>query len=252
MGTIIKVRDLYKAFEDHEVLCGATLDIEEGKITTVIGKSGTGKSVLLKNIIGIFKPDSGEIFYRDSKITDMKPEELLEFRKKIGYLFQNAALFDFMTVKENISFPLVEQLGMKPGKKLDNRVAELLDLVELPGIENKFPSELSGGMRKRVGLARAIAVEPEIVLFDEPTTGLDPILAQNIDNLIIKVNRELNMTCIVISHDIPSTLESADMVALLFDGTIQFFGSPMQAMNSDHKILKQFISNSYRSRKEIR
>jgi len=252
MNTIIKVRDLFKAFHDHEVLKGVSLDIEEGKITTVIGKSGTGKSVLLKNIIGILKPDSGEIFYRDSKINDIKPQELLEFRKKIGYLFQNAALFDFMTVKENIAFPLVEQLGMKSGKKLDDRVAKLLDLVELPGIENKFPSELSGGMRKRVGLARAIAVEPEIVLFDEPTTGLDPILAQSIDSLIIKVNRELNMTCIVISHDIPSTLESADKVALLFDGTIQFSGTPDEVMRSDHDILKQFISNSFRSRGEIK
>jgi len=250
MSTIIKVRDVYKAFEDHEVLTGVSLGIEERKITTVIGKSGTGKSVLLKNIIGIFKPDSGEIFYRDSKITEMKPLELLEFRKKIGYLFQNAALFDFMTVKENIAFPLVEQLGMKPGNKLEDRVAQLLDLVELPGIENKFPSELSGGMRKRVGLARSIAVEPEIVLFDEPTTGLDPILAQNIDNLIIKVNRELNMTCIVISHDIPSTLESADHIALLYDGTIQFSGTADEAKNSDHEILKQFISNSFRSLKE--
>jgi phospholipid/cholesterol/gamma-HCH transport system ATP-binding protein len=251
MNTIIKVKDLFKAFEDHEVLKGVSLDIEEGKITTVIGKSGTGKSVLLKNIIGILKPDSGEIFYRDSRINDIKPHELLEFRKKIGYLFQNAALFDFMTVKENIAFPLVEQLGMRSGKKLDDRVAKLLDLVELPGIENKFPSELSGGMRKRIGLARAIAVEPEIVLFDEPTTGLDPILAQSIDSLIIKVNRELNMTCIVISHDIPSTLQSADKVALLFDGTIQFVGSPAEAMTSDHEILKQFISNSFRSRGEI-
>lgn len=248
---IIKINNLFKAFHDHEVLKGVSLDIDEGKITTVIGKSGTGKSVLLKNIIGILKPDSGEIFYRDSKINDMKPQELLEFRKKIGYLFQNAALFDFMTVKENIVFPLVEQLGMSLGKKLDDRVAKLLDLVELPGIENKFPSELSGGMRKRVGLARAIAVEPEIVLFDEPTTGLDPILAQSIDSLIIKVNRELNMTCIVISHDIPSTLESADKVALLFDGTIQFVGSSAEAMKSDHEILKQFISNSFRSRGEI-
>ena len=252
MNTIIKVRDLFKAFHDHEVLKGVSLDIEEGKITTVIGKSGTGKSVLLKNIIGILEPDSGEIFYRDSKINDIKPHELLEFRKKIGYLFQNAALFDFMTVKENIAFPLVEQLGMKSGKNLDERVAELLDLVELPGIENKFPSELSGGMKKRVGLARAIAVEPEIVLFDEPTTGLDPILAQSIDSLIIKVNRELNMTCIVISHDIPSTLESADKVALLFDGTIQFSGTPDEVMRSDHDILKQFISNSFRSRGEIK
>lgn len=245
-NAIVRVRDLCKSFGDHKILNGVTLDIEEGKITAVIGKSGTGKSVLLKNIIGILKPDSGQIFFRDQEITKMDQQELLEVRKNIGYLFQDAALFDFMSVEDNIKFPLVEQLGMKNGPELANRVRELLELVELPGTEKKFPSELSGGMRKRVGLARAIAVRPQIVLFDEPTTGLDPILAESIDGLIDMVNRELNMTCIVISHDIASVFRHADKIALLYDGVIQFSGTPEEALASEHAVLKKFISNSFR------
>ncbi|HNW82015.1 MAG TPA: ATP-binding cassette domain-containing protein [bacterium] len=247
MGSIIvKVENVVKSFKDVKVLTGVNLEIEEGKITTIIGKSGTGKSVLLKNIIGIMKPDSGKIFFKDSEITAMTGIELLAVRKNIGYLFQDAALFDFMTVAENISFPLVEQLGIEKQSELKEKVEKLLDLIELPGIENKFPSELSGGMRKRVGLARAIAVEPKIVLFDEPTTGLDPILAESIDKLIEKVNKDLNMTCIVISHDIASTFRRADKIAFLYEGTIQFFGSPEEALKSKHAVLKQFISNSFR------
>ena len=244
--TIVKVRNVFKSFGEHKILSGVDLDIEEGRITAVIGKSGTGKSVLLKNIIGIMKPDKGEIFFRDKDIVKMNKEELLEIRKNIGYLFQDAALFDFMSVEDNIKFPLVEQLGMKEGKELSGRVAELLELVGLPGTEKKFPSELSGGMRKRVGLARAIAVKPKIVLFDEPTTGLDPILAESIDELIDMVNKELNMTCVVISHDIASVFRHADKIALLYDGVIQFCGNPDEAYASDHEVLRHFISNSFR------
>lgn len=244
--TIVKVRNVFKSFGEHKILNGVDLDIEEGCITAVIGKSGTGKSVLLKNIIGIMKPDKGEIFFRDKDIVKMNKEELLEIRKNIGYLFQDAALFDFMSVEDNIKFPLVEQLGMKEGKELSGRVAELLELVGLPGTEKKFPSELSGGMRKRVGLARAIAVKPKIVLFDEPTTGLDPILAESIDELIDMVNKELNMTCVVISHDIASVFRHADKIALLYDGVIQFCGKPDEAYASEHEVLRHFISNSFR------
>ena len=244
--TIVKVRNVFKSFGEHKILNGVDLDIEEGRITAVIGKSGTGKSVLLKNIIGIMKPDKGEIFFRDKDIVKMNKEELLEIRKNIGYLFQDAALFDFMSVEDNIKFPLVGQLGMKEGKELSGRVAELLELVGLPGTEKKFPSELSGGMRKRVGLARAIAVKPKIVLFDEPTTGLDPILAESIDELIDMVNKELNMTCVVISHDIASVFRHADKIALLYDGVIQFCGNPDEAYASEHEVLRHFISNSFR------
>lgn len=243
---IVSVHDLHKAFGDIKVLEGLSIDIEEGKVTTIIGKSGTGKSVLLKNIIGIMKPEKGEIFFAGNDITKLADHELLEMRKNIGYLFQDAALFDFMNVEDNIGFPLAEQLGMKDHTAIKARVTELLDLVELPGIEKKYPSELSGGMRKRVGLARAIAVEPKIVLFDEPTTGLDPILAESIDTLIMKVNHELNMTCVVISHDIASTFRRSDRVALLYEGSIQFFGTPAEAVLSEHPVLQQFISNSFR------
>ncbi|MBO4711357.1 ATP-binding cassette domain-containing protein [bacterium] len=245
-NAIVRVRNLYKSFGEHKILNGVDLDIEEGRITAVIGKSGTGKSVLLKNIIGILKPDKGEVFFRDSDIAKMNKEELLEIRKNIGYLFQDAALFDFMSVEDNIKFPLVEQLGMKNSKELSERVGELLELVGLPGTEKKFPSELSGGMRKRVGLARAIAVNPRIVLFDEPTTGLDPILAESIDALIDMVNKELNMTCVVISHDIASVFRHADKIALLYDGVIQFCGTPDEALTSKHEVMQRFISNSFR------
>jgi phospholipid/cholesterol/gamma-HCH transport system ATP-binding protein len=246
-NTLVEVKGLFKRFKDNEVLKGVDISIEEGKVTTVIGKSGTGKSVLLKNIIGIMKPDKGEIFFNEENILSLSDQKLLELRRSIGYLFQDAALFDFMTVEENIAFPLVEQLGLKDKDLIKNRVEELLKLVELPGIENKLPSELSGGMRKRVGLARAIAVEPKIVLFDEPTTGLDPILAESINELIMKVNRELKMTCVVISHDIASTFERADKVAFLYEGVIEFFGTPKEAFKHDHEILKKFISNAFKS-----
>ena len=243
---IVEVKDLYKNFENNEVLKGVNISIEKEKITTIIGKSGTGKSVLLKNIIGIMKPDKGEIFFNGENIVSMPNHKLLDLRKSIGYLFQDAALFDFMTVEENITFPLVEQLGEKDRSKLKKRVAELLELVELPGIENKLPSELSGGMRKRVGLARSIAVEPKMVLFDEPTTGLDPILAESINELIMRVNSELKMTCVVISHDIASTFQRADKVAFLYEGVIEFFGTPKEAVNCEHEILQSFISNAFK------
>lgn len=250
---IVRVENLHKSFGEHKILNGVTLDIEEGELTTIIGKSGAGKSVLLKNIIAILKPDEGRIFFRGEELTKMNSRELLELRKKMGYLFQDAALFDFMSVEENIKFPLVEQLGMREGKELKSRVAKLLDLVELPGIEKKFPAELSGGMKKRVGLARAIAVEPQIVLFDEPTTGLDPILAESIDELIARVKRELKMTCVAISHDISSAFRYSDKIALLYEGVIQFYGSSAEAAASKHPILKQFVSNSFRrlSREQI-
>ncbi len=243
---IIRVENLHKAFGTNNVLEGVDIQIEEGKVTTIIGKSGIGKSVLLKNIIGIMKPDKGKIFFKGEDVTALPKSKLLELRKNMGYLFQDAALFDFMTVEENISFPIIEQLKIKSRSEIKKRVAKLLDLVELPGIEKRMPSELSGGMRKRVGLARAIAVEPQVVLFDEPTTGLDPILAENINELIMMVNKKLSMTCLVISHDIASTFRRTDKVAFLHDGTIGFFGNPDEAVASKHPVLKKFISNSFR------
>lgn len=247
---ILEIKNLNKSFGKQQVLKDLSIDFEREKITAIIGKSGTGKSVLLKNIIGIMKPDSGQILYNGRDIVLIKDEELLEIRKDFGYLFQDAALFDSMTVGENISFPMIEMLGEKDGSKIKKKVADMLDIVELPGIENKYPSELSGGMRKRVGLARALAVHPKIVLFDEPTTGLDPILAQSIDELIVKVNKEFKVTCIEISHDIAASFRVASKVAFMFEGAIEFFGTPSEALKYDHPVLKSFIENTFNKCKE--
>jgi phospholipid/cholesterol/gamma-HCH transport system ATP-binding protein len=241
---IIHINELHKAFGEQKVLNGVNLKIEKGKITIIIGKSGTGKSVLLKNIIGILKPDSGHITYKGDDITTFSRDKILDMRRDFGYLFQDAALFDFMNVGENIAFPMVEQLEITDEKELSEKVAYLLDLIDLPGIESKLPSELSGGMRKRVGLARALAVDPKIILFDEPTTGLDPILADSIDNLIVKVTREMNLTSLIISHDIPSAFHIGDKIAFLYDGLIAFDGTPAEAEKSDHPVLQRFIANS--------
>lgn len=241
---IIHIEDLHKSFGAQQVLSGVNLKVEKGKITIIIGKSGTGKSVLLKNIIGILKPDSGLISYKGDDITAFKIDRILEMRKDFGYLFQDAALFDFMDVGENIAFPMVEQLQLTNKKEIAEKVAHLLELIDLPGIEKKLPSELSGGMRKRVGLARAIAVDPKIILFDEPTTGLDPILADSIDKLIVKVTREMDLTSLIISHDIPSAFHIGDKIAFLYDGVIAFNGTPREAEKSDHPVLQRFIANS--------
>ncbi len=242
---ILEVKNIKKSFGAQEILKGVSLQFEKGKITVIIGKSGTGKSVLIKNIIGILKPDSGEIFYEGRNMLAAKEDELLSIRKNFGYLFQDAALFDSMNVEENIAFPMIEQLKMKDKALISKKVSYLLDLIELPGVQKKYPSELSGGMRKRVGLARALAIEPKIILFDEPTTGLDPILAESIDNLTLKINKELGLTCIVISHDIAATFRIADKIAFLFEGNIAFFGTPAEADNHPHPVIKKFIENTF-------
>ncbi len=243
---ILEVKNLHKSFGDQKILDGVNLTFERGKISVIIGKSGTGKSVLLKNIIGILSPEKGSIIYEGKEMVGASEMEWLDMRRSFGYLFQDAALFDSMNVEENIAFPMVELLGMKRGPEMSRKVSNLLELIELPGIERKLPSELSGGMRKRVGLARALAVEPKVILFDEPTTGLDPILAESIDNLTLKINRELGLTCIVISHDIAATFRIADRIAFLYEGNIEFFGTPTEAEKSAHPVLNQFIENTFK------
>jgi phospholipid/cholesterol/gamma-HCH transport system ATP-binding protein len=245
MDIIISVRGLTKAFPDNKVLTGVDIDFPRGKITSIIGQSGTGKSVLFKNIIGIMKPDAGSILVDGQDITRIPERELRKVRKRFGYCFQDAALFDSMTVEENILFPLREVVGMKDKKRMKKIVQEKLEWIELPGIEKKFPSELSGGMRKRVGVARTLAIEPDILLFDEPTTGLDPVLGESINALIHKVNKEIGLTCIVISHDIIGTFNIADKIAFLADGAIQADGTPEEVAGSSHPILKKFLENSF-------
>ncbi len=237
---MIQLIDIHKSFGSNVVLNGLNLSIEKGEVTVIIGRSGGGKSVLLKHIIGLIRPDAGAINIDGKDITRFNDRELNRLRKKFGMLFQEAALFDSMTVGQNIAFPLEEHTKLKSGEIMEI-VREKLGQVGLTGIENKMPSELSGGMKKRVGLARAIALEPEILLFDEPTTGLDPIMSDAIGRLIVDIQSKLNVTCIVISHDIYGTLRIAHKIAMLYDGVIIESGTPEEIKNSGNPVLQQFI-----------
>ena len=240
---MIRLIDVHKSFGKQKVLDGLNLEIEDGKTTVIIGKSGGGKSVLLKHIIGLLKPDSGKVLIDDVDIAKLNDKELNEVRKKFGMLFQDAALFDSMNVGENVAFPLREHTKKKE-KEIEEIVRERLNAVGLSGVENKMPSELSGGMRKRVGLARAVAMLPQIVLFDEPTTGLDPIMTEAINELIISTQKNFNLTCIVISHDIQSIFEVGHKIAMLYDGKIVEYGTPEEIRKSDNPVLTQFLSGS--------
>ena len=240
---MIRLIDVHKSFGKQKVLDGLNLEIEDGKTTVIIGKSGGGKSVLLKHIIGLLKPDSGKVLIDDVDIAKLNDKELNEVRKKFGMLFQDAALFDSMNVGENVAFPLREHTKKKEDE-IEEIVRERLKAVGLSGVENKMPSELSGGMRKRVGLARAVAMLPQIVLFDEPTTGLDPIMTEAINELIINTQKNFNLTCIVISHDIQSIFEVGHKIAMLYEGKIIEYGTPEEIRKSDNPVLTQFLSGS--------
>ena len=237
---MIKITDLKKSFNSKKVLDGVNLDIEKGKITVIIGRSGEGKSVLIKHIIGLLKPDSGQILLDGQDITKMTERELNEVRRRFGMLFQGAALFDSLTVGENVAFPLREHASM-PEADLKEVIKEKLRLVGLKNVENMMPADLSGGMKKRVGLARAVAMDPEIVLFDEPTTGLDPIMSDNVATLILDTQRDLKTTYIVITHDISLTYKIADKVAMLHEGKIVEQGDVGYVKSSVNPILRQFV-----------
>lgn len=240
---MIKLVDLHKSFGRQKVLDGLDLDIEEGKTTVIIGRSGGGKSVLLKHMIGLLRPEQGQILIDGTDITKLKDRALNEIRKKFGMLFQEAALFDSMNVGENVAFPLREHTKMKE-KEIRETVADRLRSVGLTGVEEKMPSELSGGMRKRVGLARAIALHPQIVLFDEPTTGLDPVMTEAINRLIIDTQKNLNITCVVISHDIRSIFEIGHRIAMLYEGKIIENGTPEELRASRNPVTLQFLAGS--------
>src|SRR3972149_4265391 len=240
---MIKLIDVHKSFGKQRVLKGLRLDIEDGKTTVIIGKSGGGKSVLLKHIIGLLKPDSGQVLVDDVDITKLNDRGLNEIRKKFGMLFQEAALFDSMTVGENVAFPLREHTKIKDSE-IREIVAERLRAVGLKGIEDKMPSELSGGMRKRVGLARAIAMQPRIVLFDEPTTGLDPVMTEAINQLIMETQNNFNLTCVVISHDLGSIFKIGHKIAMLYEGEIIEYGAPEEIKSSRDPVTIQFLSGS--------
>ncbi len=245
MSAIICLEGLRKSFASLDVLRGVDLQFEEGQITSLVGQSGTGKSVLFKCMIGIMTPDAGRVLYKEHDLGEMNEDERKTLRNNFGYAFQDAALFDSMSVADNIAFPLREVLGMRSRREIAKRVKEMLDWIELPDIGRQMPSELSGGMRKRVGVARALAIKPEILLFDEPTSGLDPVLGQTINDLVVRVNRELGLTCILITHDIPAAFRISDKVVFLHEGEIIAAGTAAQVAASQHEMVRQFVENSF-------
>ncbi len=243
--SFIEIRKVSKSFGSHHVLREVDLDIIRGETMVIIGRSGIGKSVLLKHIIGLLKPDRGQIFLEGKDITHPNPEELYNIRKRVGMLFQGAALFDSMTVGENISFALEEHTQKTP-QEIRESVSACLMMVGLAGIEQKKPSELSGGMKKRVGLARAIAMGPEALMYDEPTTGLDPIMSDTINDLIIELKNKLKVTSIVVTHDMVSAYKIADRISMLHEGRILFTGTPLEIKATKNPFVQQFIRGQRR------
>lgn len=240
---MIEIKDVFKSFRKNEVLKGVNLTIKKGETIVIIGRSGCGKSVLLKLIMGLLKPDSGKILVNGDDVTALNDKELRELRQKFGMLFQASALFDSMTVDENVGLGLREHTKLLEDE-VKQRVQEKLKMVGLSRVEEKKPAELSGGMKKRVGLARAIAMDPEYVLYDEPTTGLDPIMADVINDLIISLRNTLSITSIAVTHDIVSAYKIADRVAMLYEGKIIFVGTPQEVKNTNDPTVKQFIEGS--------
>jgi phospholipid/cholesterol/gamma-HCH transport system ATP-binding protein len=237
---MIRIVDLHKSFGPKEVLRGVSLTVEKGETMVVIGQSGSGKSVLIKHLIGLLKPDSGEIYIDGVEITRLDDDELMKVTKRFGLLFQGAALFDSMTVAENIRFGLERYTDLSAAE-MQKRVEESLSLVGLSGAECLMPHELSGGMKKRVGLARAIAYRPEIMLYDEPSTGIDPIRADAINDLINKLRCDMGITSVVITHDMVSSYKIADRIAMLYEGKIIEVGTPDEIRNSKSPLIQQFI-----------
>ena len=240
---MIEVRNLEKSFGTHKVLEGVSFSIDKGESLVIIGRSGGGKSVLLKHLIALLKPDAGQVLIEGENIVPMDERQLLRVRRKFGMLFQGAALFDSMTVAENISFAFRRDRTLAEDE-IARRVAHVLELVDLPGIESKAPSELSGGMRKRVGLARAIVYEPEIVLYDEPTTGLDPIASDSIDKLILRVRDKLDVTSVVVTHDMRSARRIGQRILMLHEKKIYATGTAEEIFNSKDPIVRQFVEGT--------
>lgn len=242
---MIQVRNLYKNFGEHEVLRGVDLDIEDGETITIIGGSGCGKSVLLKHIVGLLRPDKGTIVIDETNITEAaSEEEVFRSQNKFGFLFQGAALFDSLTVGENVAFGLRNLKKDLPEARIREVIREKLALVGLQGVETLKPAELSGGMRKRVGLARAIAHGPKYIIYDEPTTGLDPIMADVINELILELQKKLSVTSIAVTHDMVSAYKISNRVAMLYEGKIIETGQPHQIKNTANPYVKQFTTGS--------
>jgi len=237
---IIQLQGVHKSFGRQHVLKGLDLNIPRGRTTVIIGRSGGGKSVILKHMIGLIRPDQGRVLVDGQDLNEMDDRELNQVRRRYGMLFQDAALFDSMTVGENVAFPLREHTKLSQAQILET-VIEKLKMVGLVNVEHKMPSELSGGMRKRAGLARAIALEPEILLYDEPTTGLDPPLSAAINHLIVETQERLGVTGVVISHDIAGAFEVGHHIAMLYDGKVIASGAPKEIESSEDPVVQQFI-----------
>lgn len=240
---MIQIRGLQKWFGAQHVLKGVDLDIRDGETIVIIGQSGCGKSVLLKHIVGLLDPDDGTIKIDGTDIFSLSPSEMDAFRPKMGMLFQGAALFDSLNVQENVGFSLYENTKM-PAQEILDRVREKLGMVGLHGIEEKMPADLSGGMKKRVGLARAICNEPKIILYDEPTTGLDPINSDVINNLILRMQERLKVTSIVVTHDMTSAFKVGNRIAMLHKGVIIGIGTPDEIKNTKDPVIRQFVTGS--------
>ena len=241
---MIEIHDLHKSFGSKQVLSGVNLLINKGETTVIIGRSGCGKSVLIKHIVGLLQPDSGWVKVDGQIVSELNTNELYELRKMFGFLFQGAALFDSLTVEENVGLSLVESKNNYSKTEIEKVVKEKLELVGLKDIYKLKPAELSGGMKKRVGLARALVTNPDYILYDEPTTGLDPIMSDSIDILIKELSQKIKVTSVVVTHDLYSVKNVADKVALMHDGKIQFEGTPAELFNSEDNDVIAFIKRS--------
>jgi phospholipid/cholesterol/gamma-HCH transport system ATP-binding protein len=246
---MIRFEDVRKSFGSRTVLDGIDLEIPDRQTTAIIGRSGTGKSVLLKHIVGLLRPDAGRVWVDGQFVNELEPDALAALRSRFGYVFQFAALFDSMTIGDNIRLGL-RRRGLGPGE-IERRVTDSLGLVDLSSSEDRFPAELSGGMRKRAGIARAIALRPDYILFDEPTTGLDPVTTATMDSLILKVRGETGATMVMVSHDMRSVFAVADRVALLHRGRIRAVGTPDEVRESDDVVLRNFIEGRAETETEV-
>lgn len=239
-GAIVRLVTLHKRFGNLIVLDGVSLDLQEGQTTVIIGESGSGKSVLLNHIVSLIKPDAGEVYFKGQRIDTLPDRDLAKIRPQFGYLFQLSALFDSMTVAQNIAFPLLEHTR-KSRDEIDRIVRKKLAMVGLDGVQNKWPAELSGGQKKRVALARAIALDPQVILYDEPTTGLDPPRSDEINELIVKLKRELAVTGVVVTHDMASARKVGDRIVMLYRGKFIFDGTPDAIENSTDPRVSNFV-----------
>ena len=237
---LIQFQGVRKSFGSEVVLDGIDLTIEEGQVTTIIGRSGVGKSVLLKHVIGLMRPDGGKILYRDTDLTHLSRRQRRKMKREFSYMFQNSALFDSMTVYENIALPLQENTNLSK-EKIDAKVTEKIEQLELARFPGKYPAQLSGGMRKRVALARALITEPAVILFDEPTTGLDPIRKNAVHGMISQYQQRFGFTAVVVSHDIPDVFDISQRVAMLENGKIHFEGGPDEIQRCDDKVVRRFL-----------